>query len=283
MDNNKQIRLNPHPTKKHREMTCIIGGKCEDGVVLISDSKITYDEHPPDFSQKLHREFCPIVTGGAGATDLYDIFRKNVVSVMQSGAVIPTTFPYQSVQSSPAMVQTSGVINLYSTGAPGVYSYNTIQDQFSTLVKRINSCKQTTERNGQLEVLTATQLTDVHESILMYTTKLGNNDVIRYHTIGDGNCYSYVFLKPFYDNTNNVTMEKLTKLGYFIIRYIEEFELSPNIGGKPRFWCVPNYGELFTDKEKSDWVERFENETRVMLENFKQNGINSLLPNKLDY
>jgi hypothetical protein len=56
-------------------MTCIIGGKYDDGVVLISDSKITYEDHPPDYTEKLGRYFHSIITGGAGPTNLYDTFR----------------------------------------------------------------------------------------------------------------------------------------------------------------------------------------------------------------
>jgi hypothetical protein len=118
-------------------MTCIIGGKCSDGVVLISDSKITYDDHPPDYITKLHMEYHPIITCGAGSTDLYDIFRENI-PVMQSGALIPVNFP---LNTSP-VVQTSGVIHLYAAGSAGGYNYSTIQNRLSKLVKKISVSKQ---------------------------------------------------------------------------------------------------------------------------------------------
>jgi hypothetical protein len=47
---------------------------------------VTYGDHPPSYEPKLHSEFCPIVIGGAGSTDLYKGFRTNVLFVMQSGA-----------------------------------------------------------------------------------------------------------------------------------------------------------------------------------------------------
>jgi hypothetical protein len=165
----------------------------------------------------------------------------------------------------------------HTGGDSGVSSYNTVRDRFSTLVNRLNASRQARDRNGRLEVLTATQLTDIHEARLMHTTEVGNSDVPKYQTIGGGDQYSYVFLKPFYDHTNKITIEKLARVGYFIIKFIEMFELSSDIGGQPRFWCVPNIGPLFTDKERSEWVERFENECSIMLRNFKQNGIDALL------
>lgn len=48
-----------------------MGGKCVDGVVLVSNSKVTYEDHPPSYEPKLHSEFCPIVIGDPGSTDLY--------------------------------------------------------------------------------------------------------------------------------------------------------------------------------------------------------------------
>jgi hypothetical protein len=54
-----------------------MGGKCVDGVVLVSNSKVTYEtyetyeDHPSSYEPKLHSEFCPIVIGDAGSTDLY--------------------------------------------------------------------------------------------------------------------------------------------------------------------------------------------------------------------
>src|SRR5215211_1075772 len=116
---NQPVKLKQLSTKRHNKMTCIIGGKCSDGVVLISDSKITYDNHPPDYTAKLHGEFYPIITGGAGPTDLYDTFRTNIVPVMQSGSLIPNSFPNQPVQNTQPIAQTSGVIHMYAPGSAG--------------------------------------------------------------------------------------------------------------------------------------------------------------------
>jgi hypothetical protein len=247
-------------------MTCIIGGKCSEGVVLISDSKITYDDHPPDNTTKLHREFHPIITGGAGSTDLYDIFMGNIVQVMQSGAVIPDSFPSQPIRSASPVVQTSGVIHLYAPGSAGGYNHGAIQNRFSTLVKRI----QATGRRGNLEVLTATQLEDVREAKLTHITDIGASDVYHYKSIGDGEQFSYVFLKPFYDTASTKSMYNVIRLGYFVIKFLDRFELSTGIGCPPQFWGIPNYGSSFTHDDKKDWVAKFENDTDVMMEKFKQ-------------
>lgn len=44
---------------------CVIGGRCNDGVVLVSDSKVTYDDHPPTYTAKLGSEFYHIAMDSA--------------------------------------------------------------------------------------------------------------------------------------------------------------------------------------------------------------------------
>lgn len=77
-------------------------------------------------------------------------------------------------------------------------------------------------------------------------------------------------------------MYKLTRLAYFIIRFIEKFNIDPcqGVGGKPQFWCIPNSEELFSDEDRSEWISQFEEDAYEMIENFRQNGINALLPTK---
>ena len=92
------------------------GGKCVDGVVLVSNNKVTYEDHPPSYEPKLHSESCPIVIGGAGSTDLYKGFRTNVLSVTQSGAIIPENIRLEQrpiYANHP--IQTSGIIYMSSS------------------------------------------------------------------------------------------------------------------------------------------------------------------------
>jgi 20S proteasome alpha/beta subunit len=55
-------------------MTCIIGGKCKDGVVLVADRKIRDKEMGTvTFEEKLISEYYPIVIG---ASDSNILFKK---------------------------------------------------------------------------------------------------------------------------------------------------------------------------------------------------------------
>jgi hypothetical protein len=71
-------------------------------------------------------------------------------------------------------------------------------------------------------------------------------------------------------------MKSFARLGYFIIKYLARFELSPDIGGSPHFCCVPNVGPIIIDEQ--NWITQFESETNKMLANFELQGIDVLLP-----
>jgi 20S proteasome alpha/beta subunit len=263
MSQNKNIQLNQLSKKRDNKMTCIIGAKCKDGAVLASDRKITYVDKPTEFRDKLHRDYYPIVTGGAGGSMVYDNFRHKLLPKLQ---------PHQWTE-----IQVSGIIPMYSSSDISFFNY---QNRIAEIVREVND--EETDENNKIELLTGIQTLD-RDSKLTYITKEGypTNGQL-YKSIGTGAQYTYVFLKPFYDNEKDITMYKLTRLAYFIIRFIEKFNIDPcqGVGGKPQFWCIPNSEELFSDEDRSEWISQFEEDAYEMIENFRQNGINALLPTK---
>lgn len=96
---------------------------------------------------------------------------------------------------------------------------------------------------------------------------------------------AYVFIKPFYNDS--IQMEEFARIGYFTIKYLDRFELDPDVGldknnprhSFPQIWFVPNIGSFYSLEDKPDLLERFEAEADInrMLDNFKKRGINALL------
>jgi 20S proteasome alpha/beta subunit len=264
------------PLKNHPKLTCIIGGKCEDGVVLVSDSKVTYYDHPPLNNQpKLHSDFYHIVTGGAGSTDLYNGFKTNALFATQPGIKIPETFRLEQLPeyNLKQPVQTSGVIHMYSNE----YNFSSLQNNFGNLVKGINKSKYARDIDGSLEVLVATQIEDKGTAELTHITETAQSDVHDYRAIGSSGMYSYVFLKPFYLYESKVTMYKFAKIAYFIILFIEKYEIDTDVGGKPQIWFIPNSGELFTDKDRPEWIKEYETHLSRINDSFKQYILNEFL------
>jgi 20S proteasome alpha/beta subunit len=70
------------------------------------------------------------------------------------------------------------------------------------------------------------------------------------HAIGSGALYAQVFLKKcWYDG---MAMEQVAELGYFIVKYIEDFKLNFTVGGEPMIWFIPN-DERDENGEKVDY------------------------------
>jgi hypothetical protein len=117
------------------------GGKGVDGVVLVSYSKVTYEtyeDHPPSYEPKLHSEFCPIVIGGAGSTDLYTGFRTNVLFVTQSGAIIAEDIRLEQLPIyANHPIQTSGIMHMSSSE----HNFASLHNNFANLANAIKKVK----------------------------------------------------------------------------------------------------------------------------------------------
>jgi 20S proteasome alpha/beta subunit len=252
--------------KKHPQLTCIIGGKCVDGVVLVSDSKVTYDDHPPSYEAKLHSEFYHIVTGGAGSMDLYNEYRTRALFATQPGVIISDTRLEQPRHDSRQRVQTSGIVHMYN----GEYNFTSLQNNFGNLVKAINNSKVARDLNGSLEILVATQIGDKGTAELTHFTDKTQSDVYDYRGIGSSGIYANVFLKPFFDKEKNITMNKFAKIGYFMIKLLTEYEIDQTVGGEPQIWFIPNTGPLYRDKDRPELISQFEKDSQNMLAQFQK-------------
>jgi 20S proteasome alpha/beta subunit len=253
--------------KKNPQLTYIIGGKCVDGVVLVSNSKVTYEDHPPSYEPKLHSEFYHIVTGGAGSTDLYKGFRTNALFATQSGAIIPEDIRLeQPLVYAKHPVQTSGIVHMYSNE----YNFASLHDNFGILVKAINNSKVARDSNGSLEILVATQIGDTKTAALTHITEKVQSDVYDYRGIGSSGMFSNVFLKPFFDKEKDMTMNQFAKVGYFMIKLLTEHEIDQSVGGEPQIWFIPNTGPLYRDKDCPELIGQFEKNSQNMLVQFQK-------------
>jgi 20S proteasome alpha/beta subunit len=211
-------------------MTCIIGGKCKDGAVIIGDTKVTYRDHPPIYKDKMFSDCHPVVTAYAGSQTLYNQFKDFAFQEFQ----IKLT-PSQ-ITTSTSNVQTSGVFYTYTSLAPNpnAINYTDYHSRLEHEVKKINQEKSFSV-GDEFEVLTAIQVSGKVKLTHIYPD--GTPDEINeYKAIGGSHQYSYVFLKPVYHD--DITMEEFARLGYFIIRYLDEYEMDEHVGGQPQFWCI---------------------------------------------
>jgi 20S proteasome alpha/beta subunit len=57
-------------------MTCIIGGKCSNGIVLVADRTVIYDNGNVMSKEKIFCDYYPFVVASSGSTMLFDKFRR---------------------------------------------------------------------------------------------------------------------------------------------------------------------------------------------------------------
>ena len=242
-------------------MTFILGSVCSDGVVLIADKKITYENRHPEYREKLSMQYYPIVFGSSGSVDLYERFLYEALSKAQRSHKIT-----QNVQYA-----TSGGITEHDTTNPDVaISLQPYLQDLEKSVKELNNNYSTYYGSG-FDILLAVWTKD-KGSVLYYIPPKGiGTKIFEYMVIGTGERLAEMVLGPLW--RKEMTMEQVAKIGYFIIKYIEQYDLDYKVGvGSlyPQIYFVANSGEV--SRAEADKLESYEKETNTRLEQIK-NGI----------
>jgi 20S proteasome alpha/beta subunit len=220
-------------------MTYILGSHCSNGVVLVADRKITFDDNTVEYENKLFMPYTPIVLGSSGSTVLYDKFRQESFLAAQKYKGNIQWLPYL--------------------------------EDIEDVTKRLN--KRYASQKLEFEVLVAVQTKDVGAQ-LQHILPAGYGDrVKKYRVIGSGEPYGSIFLKKHW--RREMVMQDVAELGYFIIRNIEENILDGKVGlGKsrhPQIYYIPSdkesnvreasEAELTAIKNKvEEWLSKYNNQ-----------------------
>lgn len=122
--------------------------------MLVSDRKITYDDKPSEYRDKLtHSTRYPIIIGGAGGSKAFDDFRRKLIP------------KFQAVQWNE--IQVSGFINMYSDTEN---NFSNIQSRIIDIVREVNGAEK--YEVNEIELLCGMQISG-QESILTYINKDG--------------------------------------------------------------------------------------------------------------
>jgi 20S proteasome alpha/beta subunit len=131
-------------------------------------------------------------------------------------------------------------------------------------------------REGQVfDVLIGIRPTE-GPSVLQYVYPFGFAEPVpRYRAIGHGRDFGSILLKRLWKP--EMTMEQVGELAYFIIKYIEKFELDNSVGvgsERPQIWFIPDKGGQPTE-QSSPLLDKFEENSKKRLDKFASD-INSL-------
>lgn len=193
-------------------MTYILGARCSDGVVLVSDTKVTIDEGADyAYSNKLTNPLTTIVMGAAGIGGLYKDFQNRVISSI--------------VQAERQVKEQGG-------------EFKISEEEFGVLVNKIireMHSDYDEDRHlilNNLMILCASRIGD-NASLTTFNPFGFPEPVNRYRVIGHGEPYGELFMRKLWDK--KMTMEETAKLGIFIIKFIQHMKLDNSVGFDDEF------------------------------------------------
>jgi 20S proteasome alpha/beta subunit len=259
-----------YPLKKTTKMTCIIGGKCNDGVVLVADKKVIDSEtHLFEFMEKLFifqkdYFYYPIVVGSSGTIQLYDKFKEEAIRELEKINPNPTSFSFQSVTKD--SINVSGTIYPYTSMSGS--SKEVILDQYLKTLENIIKKYKRDYASKDFDVLFVAQVHQKGAVLFYFHTDGSSEDIYKHKVIGSGEIPANVFLKAI--NTNHMTMREVAKWGYFIIKHIEDYGIDNRVGvgrDQPQIYFIPNQGQLY--EAENNFQDKCEQSKNKMEENLK--------------
>jgi hypothetical protein len=261
--------------KKAPKMTCIIGGKCSDGVVLVADRRVIYDNGNVKSEEKIFRDYYPFVVASSGSTILFNNFRREALELAQNSLGVyineqdfkALPFDYRNV---------SGIIPMYPipTSYPIIRLYPYLEGLKEIVRKYKNEVKRSNIYN--FDVLVASQIQN-KGAYLSYIDQHGIlGDVPDYIVIGDDKIYGSMFAKSLWKA--DIKINEFAEIAYFTIKFIDRFKIDYTVGlegGKPLVYLIPNTGNV--DKAPNTLIEEWETNTNKMLDNWEKHGVRKLL------
>jgi 20S proteasome alpha/beta subunit len=227
-------------------MTYILGARCRDGVVIVAERKFTINYGADyEYDSKMVGEIGGTIVGFSGGRRTFELYRTEIRTYVRQ---------YQED---------------HGTGAPRDEFVLKNSEIMSRLYNRFHN------REDNFDALIG--LTDNPSKLKYFYPDGGLEPVNTYKAIGSGEPYGSIFLKNLYNPTKS--MEEVAEIGYFIIKYIEAFQLDLTVGvsntppnDKPEVWFIPDgigTGGLTTDHHASSTIlDNFEERTKERLKLF---------------
>ena len=211
-DFEKRDILNNCQIIKPPSMTYILGSRCKDGVVLVADKKITsinvVKSITFEYKQKIFGILRHVLFASAGSTDTFELFRDFIMDQVRSRTDI---------------------------------TFDNVLVKLSQIVLEMN--KQRGFKDELLfDLLVAIQHPDDKRSTLTHISAYGTKrEIDRYHTLGIGGIFTPHLLEKSW--RPEMTMERVAGLGYFNIKYIEDYKLHSSVGignQEPQIHFIPD-------------------------------------------
>lgn len=188
-------------------MTLIIGAKCKDGVIILSDSRVSRGH---DLNQ-YRKIFVPIdgtFIGASGTTGVFIKFLKKVNQKVESGEIS---------------------------------SWDELIDIVEDLVMQLSSRYYRRTGGDPIDVLMALKPSDDKSEIYHITSEGVAEEVFTIMAIGHGEPHASLFLKTMWNS--DMTMRQTAVLGSFILTTIHQQGMDSSVDDRIQIGYVPFEGE----------------------------------------
>ena len=246
------------PLKKHLKMTCIIGAKCKEGVVLVTDWKVISDNESVEFKKKIFMDYYHVVVVSSGSTTQFGNLRREAKEAAQR-------FFGQSPN------QVSGAFSVYPDAVtlPTITLYSYLDD-LKEIVKKYKKeanaypfdalvAIQTKDRGARLHYIDAYGAMGDHEDYIIV-----GSDTSR--------IISLVFLKPIWNR--DIPMSRFLRDAFFIIKFIDRFHLDDTVGLGGNMPQIPDSGQVQEVPPIS--LKGINQTVDKMLDNWEESGLDRL-------
>lgn len=188
-------------------MTLIIGAKCKDGVVILSDSRISRG-NDLDTYLKIFQPINHTFIGAAGATGIFFKFLKQVNQKVQSGEIT---------------------------------DWDELIEVVEDLVLQLSNRYYRRTGGDPIDVLMALKPTDDKSEIYHITSQGIAEEIQTIMAVGHGEPYASLFLKTMWDT--NMTMKQTAILGNFILSIIHRHGMDSSVDDQIQIGYVPSEGD----------------------------------------
>lgn len=221
----------------NNNVTLVIGARCSDGVVIISDRK-SVEGTEVATEDKIHiLEPSPIVVSGAGIGEIIDKFNERIPAVL----IKRQKENYENAKKAGKKVKLEDV-RVYD------YNFQFLDDCEGLLLKLHNKYKK------PIELLVGVGNDFKSELSYINTIDFTSSKRRTFVTIGSGGPYAKVLLKQMYNK--DFTMVKMAKIGKYIVNYIAASKLDAYVGEGVQVVLLPDIPKDF-EKLSDDEADKY--------------------------
>lgn len=222
-------------------MTLIIGGNCQDGIVLVGDTKITVDNGTSySYTKKIVSPSQEIIIASAGSTGFARTFQSRLILGIEKISKQKGT---KSINLNEELILLAeNVIH----GMRSTYGNTNVANYIDALI---------------------VIRTDLEPELINLTGSGLPEPVINYRSIGHGQPYASILMKTLWEKHNPMTMNQFAKIGCLTIKYVQDFELDNSVGFEknktPQVYFIPSipqnaFSGINNDAEAKKIFSRYE-------------------------